>query len=77
LGGNGREVIEFADPAGESRVELNFLSGFAASGVPEGFARVLSSAWEAHFAAVGSHLLGPASEHNSRFGVAVEGYEDG
>ena len=70
-------MIEFADSARESRVELNFLSGFAASCIPEGFARILSAAREAHFAAVCSHLLGPAGEHNSRFGVTVEGYEDG
>ena len=70
-------MIKFADSEREGRIELNFLSGFAASRIPKGFARILPSAREAHFAAVGSHLLGPASKHNSRFGVAVEGYEDG
>ena len=77
MGGNGSEVIEFADSAREGCVELNFLSGFATRCIPEGFAGILSAAREAHFAAVSPHLLGAASEHNSRFGVAVEGYENG
>ena len=75
MGRNGGEVIEFTALVHEAGVESNFFSSFATGGIPERFAGVLPAAWDAHFAAVGPHLLCAAGEDNDGFWVAVEGYQ--